>query len=261
MPHKSCVECEDDLHLHIIYLDDWNQIPQWKCTSPKRMLNCLVSDLGDEDSCIACETGFFFDSDSMKCDKCTTEFSHCAECESDNCFSCKEGYTLNEAGQCEMPCQHSEPFCGECSETDSSMCVKCAGNLKQIDDECGCDSLSFVDITEEPNCRTCSSEIENCISCSIDGQSCLDCKHGNYLTSNGKCSSDPCEIRSENGECTSCVDKSMYTQDGICVKKCSQPFTLIDGACDCLLGQSLIDGKCSKCSTQNCDKCSSDGSC
>ena len=67
--YVDCIECEPGYLITLSYLDEYRTIPKRMCDyqQESRMLHCLVTDLDDSNSCHACISGFYFDSDSSEC--------------------------------------------------------------------------------------------------------------------------------------------------------------------------------------------------
>ena len=101
----------------------------------------------DGNSCLRCETGFYFDADenacvlrickrgtykdnvSGECRKCSTP--HCSACDEESCFGCVMGYTLQ--GQSCVP-EKCPEGCKTCSSPDS--CDACASGYEMVNGEC-----------------------------------------------------------------------------------------------------------------------------
>lgn len=110
----------------------------------------------------------------------------------------------------------------------------------------------------------CSEAFPDCRSCTDSG--CKLCDPSHFLTKEGTCSSEACEIY-ENGKCVSCNSKAgvqYLLQDGECTLNCQAPFSQINSyecAHPCASDEFLHNGNCAKCDVQNCNSCIAPDTC
>jgi hypothetical protein len=155
--HIGCLSCSENAEcllcdkLNFFYLNADNK----KCEH-NFIENCIFAE--DPGVCKYCEMGFFWDSESQKCDLLAVEFQkkNCRSHDSEkNCILCLPEYKLLE-----KECLYDYHQISNCSDYDSenSKCQKCEPGFKLSSDEKHCVNLSQKNclIPKYFSCQECS---------------------------------------------------------------------------------------------------------
>ncbi|XP_074151098.1 proprotein convertase subtilisin/kexin type 6 isoform X1 [Sminthopsis crassicaudata] len=182
------------------------------CDGPKadQCLNCIHYSLGSIKTgrkCVnVCPLGYFGDSISKRCRRCSRGCETCTGRSQNQCLSCRRGfYYHQELNTCVTLCP-----AGFYADESQKYCFKC-----------------------HPNCKKCVDEPEKCTICkegfSLAGGSCiLDCAPGTYFNSElikcEKCHST-CQTCVGPGkeECIYCVN-NFKIHEKKCVPGCNEGF-------------------------------------
>lgn len=170
-----------------------------------------------------CGNGFYANTSSRTCEKCSDGCMSCTD--ANTCNACSDDF-LNENGKCVSKC--SDKY----FETSDRKCLPC-----------------------DSNCQTCKIESTLCTSCSnkfLQGTKCVTECDEKYYLSDAKClrCHPSCEKCSGPGSsnCLSCPS-GRYLNGTTCVDDCGNGFFSNPGM-----------RRCDKCN-ENCNKCSSNGTC
>ncbi|EGR32024.1 hypothetical protein IMG5_098600 [Ichthyophthirius multifiliis] len=217
--------------------------------------NCKYC-LGDKiDQCVQCQHGFFslnnVNNQYLKqCFQCHIDY--CQQCDQfGNCFKCQESYFLS-SNLC-YKCQIQN--CLQCQ--NKQKCLKCQEGYTLFQDNSTCKSIEIYCqigyyLNNQSICQVCT---QNCQYCNSQYQ-CFQCSNKYYFdTFELKCLK--CQVN-----CIQCKPNENY-----CLE-CEKEYTLINGKCikiqtqECQLGEFFDkkQGKCQICS-QNCLICDSQTNC
>ena len=166
----------------------------------------------NETTCTICNQGYFLN-DQFVCEPCIWA---CEECfDNQSCIKCGTGNFFNSTISSCQPC---DSYCEVC--TNSSECIKCQKGVALVDAKClkcpqnceVCDSELNCEICEQgfllgldKKCSICFDA--NCKFCQED--TCSDCKLGFYYdNSTNKCQSCPsnCILCENYNKCLSCLN-------------------------------------------------------
>ena len=232
----------------------------------KKNYNIQINIIIIDDSSTTCQIG-----EKEKCKSCSNKIKS-------NCLSCNEGYylPLNEIDNkiC-LSCNTIE-HCLSCfGEKDFVLCSKCEDGFILINNQC------LKRQEDIPNCVIGLNE--KCKTCNNNPKfrnQCENCNEGYYLLEDGnkticeKCDIDGCLNCSgtkNNKKCNLCINNYILNNNNDCIEencvigeneKCASCRTELGRKKECLTcndGYYIIKNGsyiCSKCSINNCKKCS-----
>ncbi|ELP86082.1 protein serine/threonine kinase, putative [Entamoeba invadens IP1] len=232
--NSKCVECEFGVNL--VY--DTNQ-----CGTSLPIGCEEVHSVG----CRRCTSGYFLESASQTCSKCSSE---CKDCfgSSTKCTSCEEGEYLTNS-----TCQSNELLREKCStvSVSGSLCYVCKPGYFRV----GLDCQSC-----KPECKTC-----------LTSNKCLECNSVYFKSSDGECllrssiigcsteiTSIGCSKCSEGyyqykeNMCASCDSKCSTCTSGDKCNTCQKDYVLVKSMC---LPFNMI-AECKAARNSECTRCS-----
>ena len=178
----------------------------------KRPDNCKYVDVIDK-YCSECNEGYYLDSTTKTCVKCSSECSSCSKTEQDYCWSCTDPSKIAYKGKCYTEIEGCNSY-----DTITMKCLNCQqGYVKAYGGLCETDGCAFRS--------------------NVDTTKCDSCVNGYYMTKDYKCKK--CNPKCVNG----CVHSSdiclnykidnclQYTAELKC-SKCDENYVLRNGICE-----------------------------
>ena len=211
----GCQRCDDTGNCIVCNPGYW--LDQGSCFTCQA--GCLKCDLVNK-KCLACQDGFWYDSDTEKCLPCS---ENCFKCDSKGkCLECQlNSHIITESSTC---VKNISDYCSEYDVTNGK-CVNCFGNstFKPETGDCLAYPPNCVRIDADNNCLACTGisylnpvtqlcedcKIQNCLQCGANN-TCEQCQKGFYF--NGvagtctACDSTCADCTAPNGICVECVD-------------------------------------------------------
>ena len=249
------------LRNQIKLLDEFPGVPTQICASLPSFPDCLESSAW---SCLACKSGFIFDSDAFKC--VASQVPFCIEyIDSSTCSRCQSDYFLQSPNLCTKRLQ---THCDQ-SAIDRDSCVSCVdGYLPGANGSCQANSASNCSSFHPSHvsclsCRTgfyydlesgqCSqASISNCKLYLPNSQNCVKCAPGFVVdvirNSCSPFSLQNCRVHhAERNECIRCRP-GFYLEDSVCqpsrIRDCEFTFRLSDTCKKCKFGHSKWRSHC-----------------
>lgn len=267
---ENCISCDENNLANCLECNDSTLLDNGKCVNSCPINSYLPNSNNDFYSfeCLTC---------SINCEKCI-DYDNCLECKKPYVLqtfydyslcqeSCDEGY-VNINGSCEE-CSDKDK-CSECRGSDKNSCKKCKpGYVLKNNNcvlECGDDYYLELNIYNALNCVKCN--LNNCKTC-LNNNICINCE-GNYVLQEGICvkeCSNGYSLSNNSSECIKCVSprcKMCYEDKPDICLLCEQGYYLKDNQCvtNCGLGHySNYDRKCKPCEDKNCLLCNSQNNC
>jgi hypothetical protein len=234
----KCIKCKSGYFLDVSGQSCLNTCPLGTATiddkcSSCTVENCAICDPNNLGQCMDCMNntflknntcttdcgdGWYVDSLTRSCKKCTFDF--CKNCSAEKCFTCETSKFLLESIQCVTECPNgyiasnsncvnckNPTECKKCLETNTSMCSECYPGKFLLNGRC----LDKCPVGYFPDGSICEKCISGCNNCP-DEFTCIDCA------------------------------TNFYKKGDICVK-------------DCGTGYIPVNGICQACSVKNCHKC------
>ena len=195
-----------------------------------------------ENTCLKCQTGYYYDSENNKCEEVSAENKtkcfddNCEICYSEekgSCEKCKDGFVERKGGCNELPVlDENTTVCPEGYYESGNICYEecdgvecknpyniifypnyytCASNKCLI-----CVNKELKIFSECDNSEECSS-IEGCLNC-ITNEECIFCNQGYYLLG-GKCYKciEGCSKCINNQTCDYCISGYELDADNKCI--------------------------------------------
>ncbi|CAG9326216.1 unnamed protein product [Blepharisma stoltei] len=189
--------------------------------------NCLSC---DENNCLKCSDGYFYNTGTKLCETCTT---NCAKCTADACSQCK--YSSMSISGTECKCPDGTYFDGSTCAICGTLCDKCT-SLSECS-SCLDDTTMAVSTTDPGTCSCLDNKI-------YDGTACADC--GAYCN----------ECDSSSKYCTTCLNRFELSPSSNYHCQCigNQLLNSNTKTCYCYSGYYFDNQNCVRCKTM-CKAC------
>ena len=247
----QCLLCDDSYDLVKDFVLGTRNTTRDVCGWTRKIENCAVHDPNNRLICSQCRDGFYFNSDIVRCDECSSELENCLRCnqQGTECTQCDIGFSVRQSDKsCWEPhCDvFSAPdFCSDCADGyylqgSTGLCVS---DCSELDPDLENDEDNFIcrkacpdgeynDPTRADVCLGCvdDGDLNNCELCSWDGRIgdanseliCNSCQDG-FTPVPGGCVRTNCdEFDPENKDsCTKCkLPYYLMFDDTRCVASC-----------------------------------------
>ncbi|ELP87473.1 protein serine/threonine kinase, putative [Entamoeba invadens IP1] len=243
--------------------------------------NCITCSPTWERICIECKTGFYPNTSTGLCVKCSDTCSDKCSTTNGTCISCLMGYVLYEvASKTCQPCLDFDSNCITCASNSTRICLKCNdgnfpdqfGKCTRCDTTCGgkcnnmlgyctgCESGYVLNSTNSTSCIPCKSFDIKCQKCADNGErKCINCENGMYPGNTKMCI--PCDetcnsCNASNGVCASCASGYVYNNPPS--QRC-ESCSSFDFHCKTCMSDS--SRKCSECNSNYYPKTTGDYKC
>ena len=236
----KCIEC---LNTHFLDGD--------VCVERAVLDNNCVSYSLDEDSCTACNDGYFLGDNGLSCLAYPTGIPNCLEYGIGmQCVSCELDYYLID-----QTCQKltDAQKIDNCDQHDEEVCLRCKEGFIRIDGSCiqtyAKNCLTYESVNACASCAAgngfklegillncVAKNVPNCLdSDNYEPYTCYECSNGFFLQ-DGSCVSvankiEGCEAYTSADKCSKCVTGSALSQDNSLCLKTADVISLLDPNC------------------------------
>ncbi len=257
----NCTKCKENFYLGLDH----------KCSSVE---HCIYSNTYTSYSCIECEKNYYYNKDTMKCEKETEKYLNCKSTDYDGkyCDECRNNYYLSQVDHlCYSNTEKDEFYKCKRIDRNGTYCISCESDyhLGYKDDICS--KVEGCAISENENkCIECEEfycldlkkgicfdntqppEEEDkriyfgCNKTNENGTGCAECIDENYVLKNGLCFNLGGCVQNEKGECIGCKEweETRFGIYGYCINKnygCVEGYTPFCQTCNNDLDFTICD--------------------